>query len=68
MNQRASALRDAMINEEEPSVAREELGEELEFLRESFNYQVSGDNLLYGSELGSSDMFLSRILTVSLQE
>ena len=40
LNQRASALRDAMINEEEPSVAREELGEELEFLREAFNYQV----------------------------
>ena len=40
LDQRSSALRDAMINEEEPSVARRELGQELEFLRESFNYQV----------------------------
>ncbi len=40
MNHRAAALRDAMVNEEEPSVAREDLDEGLDFLRDCFNYQV----------------------------
>jgi hypothetical protein len=40
LNRQASALRDAMVNEEEPTVVRQELGQELDFLRDCFNYQV----------------------------